>query len=117
MTLSSASTGYQRVASFTIPFNLSWHPAATVRVGLSRTGLPIGMQIVAAQHDEIGPVLGRLEVAEVRRLDTRFGPRGQRDVERLLRGVPARASAGCGTGAAAPRATGRAHDCAAFEGR
>jgi aspartyl-tRNA(Asn)/glutamyl-tRNA(Gln) amidotransferase subunit A len=38
------------VASFTIPFNLSWHPAATVRAGLSRAGLPIGMQIVAPRH-------------------------------------------------------------------
>lgn len=37
-------------APFTIPFNLSWHPAATVRVGLSRTGLPMGMQIVGARH-------------------------------------------------------------------
>ncbi len=42
------------VASFTIPFNLSWHPAGTVRAGLSRAGLPIGMQIVAARHrDEL----------------------------------------------------------------
>ncbi len=38
------------VASFTIPFNWSWHPAATVRAGLSRAGLPIGMQIVAPRH-------------------------------------------------------------------
>ena len=38
------------VAAFTIPFNLSWHPAATVRVGLSRMGLPIGMQIVGPRH-------------------------------------------------------------------
>ncbi len=38
------------VASFTIPFNLSLHPAATVRVGLSRAGLPMGMQIVAPRH-------------------------------------------------------------------
>ena len=38
------------VASFTIPFNLSFHPAATVRVGLSRAGLPMGMQIVAPRH-------------------------------------------------------------------
>jgi aspartyl-tRNA(Asn)/glutamyl-tRNA(Gln) amidotransferase subunit A len=38
------------VASFTIPFNLSWHPAATVRVGLSRAGLPIGMQLVGPRH-------------------------------------------------------------------
>jgi aspartyl-tRNA(Asn)/glutamyl-tRNA(Gln) amidotransferase subunit A len=38
------------VAAFTIPFNLSWHPAATVRVGLSRARLPIGMQIVGPRH-------------------------------------------------------------------
>lgn len=40
------------VASFTIPFNMSWHPAATVRAGLSRAGLPIGMQIVGPMHRE-----------------------------------------------------------------
>jgi aspartyl-tRNA(Asn)/glutamyl-tRNA(Gln) amidotransferase subunit A len=38
------------VASFTIPFNLSWHPAATVRAGFSRAGLPVGMQIVGPHH-------------------------------------------------------------------
>jgi aspartyl-tRNA(Asn)/glutamyl-tRNA(Gln) amidotransferase subunit A len=38
------------VAAFTIPFNLSWHPAATVRVGLSRAGLPMGLQIVGPRH-------------------------------------------------------------------
>lgn len=38
------------VATFTIPFNLSWHPAATVRAGMSRAGLPVGMQIVAPRH-------------------------------------------------------------------
>jgi len=38
------------VAAFTIPFNLSWPPAATVRAGLSRAGLPIGMQIVGPRH-------------------------------------------------------------------
>jgi len=42
------------VASFTIPFNLSLHPAASLRVGLSRAGLPIGLQIVAERHrDEL----------------------------------------------------------------
>lgn len=39
-------------ASFTIPFNFSWHPAATVRVGLSEMGLPMGMQIVGPRHRE-----------------------------------------------------------------
>jgi Asp-tRNA(Asn)/Glu-tRNA(Gln) amidotransferase A subunit family amidase len=41
---------WSNVGSFTIPFNLSWHPAATVRVGLSRAGLPMGMQLVAPRH-------------------------------------------------------------------
>ncbi len=43
----------QTIASpgaFTIPFNLSWHPAATVRAGLSRAGLPVGMHIVGPRH-------------------------------------------------------------------
>jgi aspartyl-tRNA(Asn)/glutamyl-tRNA(Gln) amidotransferase subunit A len=38
------------VGSFTMPFNLSWHPAATVRAGLSRAGLPVGLQIVGPRH-------------------------------------------------------------------
>jgi aspartyl-tRNA(Asn)/glutamyl-tRNA(Gln) amidotransferase subunit A len=40
------------VGSFTIPFNLSWNPAATVRAGLSRAGLPVGLQIVGPHHRE-----------------------------------------------------------------
>ena len=38
------------VAAFTIPFNWSWHPAATVRAGLSQAGLPVGLQIVGPRH-------------------------------------------------------------------
>ncbi len=38
------------VASFTIPFNLSWNPAATVRMGLSNAKLPMGLQIVGGRH-------------------------------------------------------------------
>jgi aspartyl-tRNA(Asn)/glutamyl-tRNA(Gln) amidotransferase subunit A len=40
------------VAAFTIPFNLSWNPAATVRAGLSRAGFPVGLQIVGPHHRE-----------------------------------------------------------------
>ncbi len=36
--------------SFTMPFNMSWHPAATVRAGRSRRGLPVGLQIVGPRH-------------------------------------------------------------------
>jgi aspartyl-tRNA(Asn)/glutamyl-tRNA(Gln) amidotransferase subunit A len=38
------------VASLTIPFNLAWHPAATVRAGFSKAGLPVGLQIAAPRH-------------------------------------------------------------------
>ena len=38
------------VGSFTMPFNLSWHPAGTVRAGISEAGLPVGLQIVAPRH-------------------------------------------------------------------
>jgi aspartyl-tRNA(Asn)/glutamyl-tRNA(Gln) amidotransferase subunit A len=38
------------VGSFTMPFNLSWHPAATVPAGFSRAGLPVGLQIVGPRH-------------------------------------------------------------------
>jgi aspartyl-tRNA(Asn)/glutamyl-tRNA(Gln) amidotransferase subunit A len=38
------------VASFTIPWNLAWHPAATVRAGFSKARLPVGLQIVAPRH-------------------------------------------------------------------
>jgi Asp-tRNA(Asn)/Glu-tRNA(Gln) amidotransferase A subunit family amidase len=38
------------VGSFTMPFNLSWHPAATVRCGFSRARLPVGLQIVGPRH-------------------------------------------------------------------
>lgn len=38
------------VAAFTIPGNLCWNPAASVRAGLSRAGLPVGLQIVGPAH-------------------------------------------------------------------
>lgn len=42
------------VGSFTMPFNLSWHPAATLRAGLSDAGLPVGLQLVGSrQRDDL----------------------------------------------------------------
>lgn len=40
------------VAVFTIPFNQTGLPAATVRAGLSKIGMPIGMQIVGPRYRE-----------------------------------------------------------------
>jgi Asp-tRNA(Asn)/Glu-tRNA(Gln) amidotransferase A subunit family amidase len=37
---------------FTYPFNLSGHPAASVRAGLTDSGLPCGLQIVAERYRE-----------------------------------------------------------------
>jgi len=43
-----------QVIAFTYPFNLSRHPAATVRAGLTDSGLPCGLQIVGPYHrDEL----------------------------------------------------------------
>ena len=35
---------------FTYPFNLSGHPAASVRAGFTNSGMPCGLQIVAERH-------------------------------------------------------------------
>ncbi len=38
---------------FTYPFNMTRSPAATVCVGTSETGLPIGLQLVGPQHGDL----------------------------------------------------------------
>ena len=38
--------------AFTYPFNLSGHPAATLRAGLTESGLPAGLQIVGPRHGD-----------------------------------------------------------------
>ena len=38
------------IGSFTMPFNLSLHPAASVRAGMSDAGLPVGLHIVGPRH-------------------------------------------------------------------
>ena len=40
------------VAPFTMAFNISWNPAASVPCGFDRDGLPIGLQIVGALDDD-----------------------------------------------------------------
>jgi aspartyl-tRNA(Asn)/glutamyl-tRNA(Gln) amidotransferase subunit A len=37
-------------SAFTAPFNVSGHPAATVRSGISTRNVPMGLQIVAGRH-------------------------------------------------------------------
>ena len=38
---------------FTYPFNMTRSPAATVPVGLSSGGLPIGLQLIGPQHGDL----------------------------------------------------------------
>jgi aspartyl-tRNA(Asn)/glutamyl-tRNA(Gln) amidotransferase subunit A len=38
---------------FTYPFNMTRSPAASVPIGLSRDGLPIGLQLVGPQHGDL----------------------------------------------------------------
>lgn len=36
--------------AFTYPFNVSGHPAGTVRAGLTESGLPAGLQLIGPMH-------------------------------------------------------------------
>ncbi|WP_119681406.1 amidase [Indioceanicola profundi] len=40
-------------ATFTYPFNLTGNPAASLPVGFTQSGLPVGLQIVASTYDEV----------------------------------------------------------------
>ena len=39
---------------FTVPFNMSEQPAASVNCGYTASGLPIGLQIAGARFDDLG---------------------------------------------------------------
>lgn len=40
--------------AYTLPFNMSEQPAASINAGYTDTGLPIGLQIIGARHDDLG---------------------------------------------------------------
>jgi len=40
--------------AFTLPYNMSEQPAASINCGYTRGGLPIGLQIVGRRHDDLG---------------------------------------------------------------
>ena len=40
--------------AFTLPFNMSEQPAASVNAGHSASGLPIGLQLIGHRHDDLG---------------------------------------------------------------
>ena len=40
--------------AFTLPYNMSEQPAASIDCGHTRDGLPIGLQIIGPRHDDLG---------------------------------------------------------------
>ena len=40
--------------AFTVPFNMSEQPAASINCGYTTEGLPIGLQIVGKRFDDLG---------------------------------------------------------------
>jgi aspartyl-tRNA(Asn)/glutamyl-tRNA(Gln) amidotransferase subunit A len=40
--------------AFTVPFNMSEQPAASINCGYTQTGLPIGLQIAGHRFDDLG---------------------------------------------------------------
>jgi len=40
--------------AFTLPYNMSEQPAASINCGFTASGLPIGLQIIGHRHDDIG---------------------------------------------------------------
>jgi aspartyl-tRNA(Asn)/glutamyl-tRNA(Gln) amidotransferase subunit A len=46
-------TPFEHIA-FTLPFNMSEQPAASINCGYSASGLPIGLQIVGHRFDDLG---------------------------------------------------------------
>jgi len=48
-----AALPFEHIA-FTLPFNMSEQPAASINCGYTSGGLPIGLQIVGKRHDDLG---------------------------------------------------------------
>lgn len=48
-----AARPFEHIA-FTLPYNMSEQPAASIHCGFTRAGLPIGLQIAGHRHDDLG---------------------------------------------------------------
>ena len=53
--------------AFTVPYNMSTHPAATVNCGWSSAGLPIGLQIAAPRFEDMAALRLAATIATLNR--------------------------------------------------
>ena len=51
--LNDPARPFEHIA-FTLPFNMSEQPAASVNAGYSESGMPIGLQLIGHRHDDLG---------------------------------------------------------------
>ena len=51
--IGGVKVGREAASAFTFAFNLTGQPAATVPCGVTRDGLPIGLQIVGRRFDDV----------------------------------------------------------------
>ncbi|MEU8224899.1 amidase [Kribbella sp. NPDC048915] len=61
--------------AFTVPYNMSHHPATTVNVGWSTSGLPIGAQLAVPHHQDL-QALALASYLDSRRTEQRDWPVG-----------------------------------------
>jgi aspartyl-tRNA(Asn)/glutamyl-tRNA(Gln) amidotransferase subunit A len=59
---------------FTVAYNMSDQPAATVNCGYSEAGLPIGLQIVGHRFDDVGVMAAAMAFEAMRAAEARPWP-------------------------------------------
>lgn len=59
---------------FTVAFNMSEQPAASINCGYDSQGLPIGLQIIGRRFDDVGVLSVALAFEEMRRAQSRAWP-------------------------------------------
>ena len=51
--IGGVAVGREAASAFTYIFNMTGQPAATVPCGFTKTGLPIGLQIIGRRYDDV----------------------------------------------------------------
>jgi Asp-tRNA(Asn)/Glu-tRNA(Gln) amidotransferase A subunit family amidase len=59
---------------FTVAYNMSEQPAATINCGFSSEGLPIGLQIIGRRFDDVGVIAVALAFERMRAGEARPWP-------------------------------------------